>query len=241
MATKKIIPIKNITAWSFSRYSTYKQCPAKLKYSAIDKLKEPPNAAMARGAAIHTLAEEYVKGKGKTLPPELKLFADLFKMLRKQYKKSINGMVVEDNWSFTKDWAETTWNDWIGCWVRIKLDCAHHEGDDVMIVTDWKTGKFRVEMNEEYIEQLELYALAALLLHPHLKEVRPRLAYLDQGTIYPTEDKPLVFVRADIDKLKKLWAKRTKAMMSDTTFAPRPNSKCCWCFFSASKNGPCKY
>ena len=82
MAAKKVIPIKTITAWSFSRYSTYKQCPAKLKYSAIDKLKEPPNAAMARGAAIHTLAEDYVKGKGKALPPELKLFADLFKMLR---------------------------------------------------------------------------------------------------------------------------------------------------------------
>ena len=164
MATHKPIPIQPITAWSFSRYSTYKQCPAKLKYSAILKLKEPPNAAMARGAAVHTLAEEFIKGKGKSLPPELKLFGVEFKELRKQYKKSINGMVVEDNWSFTKNWDETNWNDWIGCWVRIKLDCAHHEGDSVMVVSDWKTGKFRFEANEEYIEQLELYALAALLL-----------------------------------------------------------------------------
>ena len=241
MATKKIIPIKQATSWSFSRYSDYKQCPLKFKLKHIDKIKEPPNPAMARGAAIHTLAEDYIKGKGRTLPPELKLFGDELKALRKQFKKSINGMVVEDNWSFTKDWAETEWDNWIHCWVRIKLDCAHHEGDDILIVTDWKTGKFRAEMNEDYVEQLELYALAALLLHPHLKEVRPRLAYLDQGTVYPDADKPLIFTPKDIDRLKKVWAKRTKAMMNDTTFAPRPNDKCRWCFFSASKNGPCKY
>lgn len=241
MATKKVIPIKKITAWSFSRYSTYKQCPLKLKLTAIDKLKEPPNPAMARGAAIHVLAEDYIKGKGRTMPPELKLFTDLFKMLRKQYKKATNGMVVEDNWSFTKDWTETEWDNWIHCAVRIKLDCAHHEGDDVLIVTDWKTGKYRSETNSDYIEQLELYALAALLLHPHLKEVRPRLAYLDQGIVYPPEDALLIFVPADIPKLKKIWEKRTKPMLNDTTFAPRPNDKCRWCFFSASKNGPCKY
>ena len=230
-----------ITSWSFSRYSDYKQCPLKAKLKHVDKLKEPPNEAMARGAAIHNIAEKYIKGEGRTLPVELKQFEAEFKMLRKQYKKKINGMVVEDNWSFTKTWDETAWNDWIGCWVRIKLDCAHHIEDDVMVVTDWKTGKFRVEQNDGYIEQLELYALAALMLYPHLKEVRPRLAYLDVGVIFPAEDKPIVFTQADVPKLKKLWEKRTKPMLSDTTFAPRPNDKCKWCHFRKSNGGPCKF
>lgn len=245
MIAKKVIPIKKITAWSFSRYSTYKQCPYKLKLTAIDKLKEPPNPAMARGAAIHTAAEEYIKGKGRTLPVELKLFTDLFKMLRKQYKKSINGMVVEDNWSFTKDWTETEWDNWVHCWVRIKLDCAHHSDDETMVVSDWKTGKFRAEMNEDYVEQLELYALAALMLHPHLKEVRPRLVYLDQGVIYPPEDNPMIFTQVDVPNLKKIWEKRTKPMLNDTTFAPRPNDKCRFCYFRASNKtnggGQCKF
>lgn len=239
--TKKTIPVKKITSWSFSRYSDYKQCPAKAKYKHIDKIKEPPNPAMARGAEIHTIAENYIKGVGRSLPSELKLFEVEFKMLRKQFKKSINGMVVEDDWAFTKDWGQTVWDDWINCWLRIKLDCAHLENDGVMIITDWKTGKFRAEMNEDYIEQLELYALAALILHPHIKEVHPHLAYIDQGIFYPESSKPLVFTRKDIPNLKKLWEKRTKPMLNDTTFAPRPNDKCKWCFFSASKNGPCKY
>jgi RecB family exonuclease len=245
MATKKVIPIKQLTSWSFSRYSDYKQCPLKAKLKHIDKISEPPNQAMARGAAIHQLAEDFIKGKIARLPPELKAFADDFKKFKAQYKKKISGMVVEDNWSFTKDWTETQWNNWAECWVRIKLDCAHHEDQETLVVTDWKTGKFRVEMNEEYVEQLELYALSALLLHEHIQQVKPRLAYLDADTVYPEPGQELVFTRADIPKLKKLWEKRTKAMMSDKLFAPRPNDKCKWCFYRSSNKaaggGQCKY
>lgn len=243
MATKQI-PIKQITSWSFSRYNTYKQCPLKLKLSAIDRIREPSNPAMARGDAIHKLAEAYIKGEGRTLPTELHLFKDEFKQLRAKYKKT-GGMVVEDNWSFTKDWHETQWDDWVNCWLRIKLDCAHHEDDETLVITDWKTGKFRPEMNAEYVEQLELYALAALLLHEHIQQVKPRLVYLDLGLTYPTADQPLVFTRADIPKLKELWAKRTKAMLNDKQFAPRPNDKCRWCFYRANNKaaggGQCKY
>lgn len=243
---KKTIPIKQVTSWSFSRYSTYKVCPLKLKLSAIDRIREPGNEAMARGAAIHTLAEKYIKGEVRSLPPELKLFKDEFKKLRTQYKKKINGMVVEDNWSFTKDWTETQWNNWAECVVRIKLDCAHHQDDETLIITDWKTGKFRPEMNEEYVEQLELYALAALLLHEHIQQVKPRLVYLDLGITYPEAGAELVFTRADIPKLKKLWEKRTKPMMNDKQFAPRANEKCKWCWYGQSKKaaggpGLCKY
>ena len=243
--THKVIPIKPITAWSYSRYSTYKQCPLKLKLSAIDKIQEKKNDAMIRGATIHDLAEAYIKGKMTKLPDELKLFKAEFAMLRKQYKKSINGMVVEDNWSFTKAWTETAWNDWVGCWVRIKLDCAHHLDEDTMIVTDWKTGKFREEMNEDYVEQLELYALAALLLHPHLKAVKPRLGYTDQGLWYPQAGQEVVFTPADIPRLKKLWEGRVKAMMNDKIFAPKPNRFCSWCHYrksnAAAGGGQCKF
>lgn len=237
----KIIPIKKATSWSFSRYSDYVQCPLKFKLKHIDKLKEPPNKAMERGSDIHTMAEKYIKGITTVLPDELKLFEGEFKLLKKQFQKKSNGMSVEDNWSFTKDWDETRWDDWIGCWVRIKLDCAHQKGKDTIVITDWKTGKFRSEDVEVYVEQLELYALAALLLHPQIKKVMPRLVYLDQGVIYPDGDNQLVFTQDDVERLKELWSKRIRPMFNDATFAPRPNDKCHWCYFSSSKNGPCKY
>lgn len=242
---KAKIPVKQITSWSYSRYSDYKTCPLKAKLKHLEKISEPPNDAMARGGQIHTLAEKYIKGEIRLLPVELKLFDKEFKKLKAQYKKKVNGMVVEDNWSFTKDWTETQWNDWVGCWVRIKLDCAHHEDGETLVITDWKTGKFREEMNEDYVEQLELYALSALLLHDHIKVVKPRLAYLDVGVIYPDPEKPLIFTRDDIPKLKKLWEKRTKAMMNDKLFAPRPNNLCKWCHYRAGNKanggGQCKF
>ncbi len=240
----KVIKIKNVTAWSFSRYNEYRKCPALTKYKVIERRKEPGNQAMERGNLIHKLAEDYIKGNIAKLPPELLQFKAEFAKLRKMYKAPVKKIAVEDSWSFTKDWAKTTWDDWDHCWVRIKLDCAHQEADDVLIVTDWKTGKYREESNEDYIEQLELYALAAFLWYDTVQTVKPRLAYLDLGMIYP--EKPddiakLTFTRADLPRLKKTWEKRTKPMMVDVTFAPRPSSACRWCHFSAAKSGPCAY
>jgi len=242
MTAQKVIPIKPLTAWSFSRYQTYQQCPAKLKYSAIMKLKEPQNEAMARGEMVHKLAERYVKGEipAKT-PPELAKFKDELVRLRAMYKKISQSMTAEDQWSFRSDWSETTWNDWNGCWLRIKLDLAHHEDDETLIVTDWKTGKFREDKNAEYLEQLELYALTALLLHEHIQKVKPRLIYLDLGVVYPLVDKPITYTRADIPRLKKVWEKRVAPMLSDTVFAPRPNNLCSWCHFRKDNGGPCAF
>jgi RecB family exonuclease len=244
MATaKKVIPIKPLTSWSFSRYQDYKSCPAKAKYKHIDKLKEPPSPAMERGAAIHNLCEQYVKGTLAKLPPELKLFKDEFTKLRKMYKAKKLPMIVEDNWAFTNTWEESTWNDWVNCWVRIKLDCAHYEEANVLYVTDYKTGKMNDFKNAEYMEQLELYALAALLMSA-VEDVTvvPRLLYLDSGDVYPPPGQEVTYTRADLKKLLTEWNKRVKPMMTDTRFAPKPSANSCrWCYFSASKNGPCQF
>lgn len=239
------IPVKQLTSWSFSRYSDYKQCPLKAKLKHIDKIQEPPNEAMARGAEIHTKAEHYLKGIVKRLPAELKLFKDEFTKLKKLMDRKVLPPIVEDTWALTKDWAITSWNDWTGCWVRIKLDLAHHEDEKTLIVTDWKTGKFRPEMNEDYLEQLELYALGALLVLEHVEIVKPRLIYLDTGDVYPPEGEELVYHRKDLEKLRKTWEKRVKPMMNDKKFAPRPNNKCRWCFYrksnKANGGGQCSF
>lgn len=237
---------RGFTSWSFSRWSDYDLCPLKAKLKHLDKVQEPPNPAMARGAAIGKMAEQYIKGEiGASLPDELKAFAAEFRMMRKQYAKKKNGMVVEDTWAFKKDWSETVWNDWVECWVRIKLDVAHHDSATVLIVTDWKTGKFRPDNVDSYMMQLELYALGALLTYPHIEKVVPRLAYLDAGNFYPAPGEETVFTRADVPRLKKLWAKRVAPMFADTQFAPRPNWSCRFCHYRAANKagggGQCKF
>lgn len=248
-----------LKSWSFSRYDLYNTCPLKLKFQAFDRLKEPQNEAMIRGDQVHTKAEAFIKSTAAKLALELGQFKALLKHYRglytKRLKLAVTGMApeVETTWAFRADWSKTHGQDWDGCWLRIKVDAAWWTSPTHMDLDDWKTGKFREDMNAKYLEQLELYALGALLWFPHLEAITPRLRYVDEGLTFPVPGEEVTYVRADIPKLKKLWEKRTKAMMNDTKFAPKPNWTCPGCYFNKGtlygwgKNkqtkepGPCKF
>lgn len=237
---------KNITSWSFSRYTTYRECPARARYKFIDKLQEPSNEYMERGTRIHAEAEGFIKGLIKTLPNDLKPVAAIVKACKELFKKRKNeaDAVCEDTWAFTKDWAQTKWDDWKNCMTRIKLDFAHVEvrdGKRILIITDWKSGKFRERKNEEYVEQLELYALAGLILYPDVDLIWPRLVYTDQNLTYPKEEGEIEYTHKDLKALKLTWHKRTSPMLRDTKFAPRPGDHCRNCHFRKSNGGPCKF
>lgn len=241
-------PLK-FTSWSWSRYSDYKLCPLKASLAHLEKIREPKNDAMERGALIHDQARDYIKGVLKKLPSALSLplVRDELNFLKKEFKKKVLGAIVEEDWVFKNDWTQTQWNDWAGAYLRVKLDAGHFEDTETFVLTDWKTGKFRAELHSEYVEQLELYALAALVLLPHVNKVKPRLVYTDVGSTFPsTMDDPVIFTRHDIIRLKKAWENRTKKMMRDSQFKPTPNDKCKWCFYGQSgksRGGPgrCKF
>lgn len=238
--------VKRITSWSFSRYSTYKECPYKAKLKFIDKLQEPGNAAMERGTAVHKAAEEFIKGTQKKLAKELNPVAAIVKACRAFFKKRKTeaDAVCEDTWAFTIDWARTAWDDWKNCVSRIKLDFAHVEmrgKKRILIITDWKTGKFSRWKLEEYLEQLELYALAALILYPDVDEIWPRLVFTDQNIVHPQEEGEIKFTHTDLKRLKLLWHRRVSPMLCDTKFAPRPGDHCSRCHFRKDNGGPCKF
>ena len=233
-----------IKAWSFSRYNTYKQCPLKAKLQFIDKIVAPPSEPMARGSKIHDIAEQYLTLPARRLvPDELIMFANLFRTLRKKARQISTTMIVEEMWCFRKDWTETHTKDYSGCWLRVKLDTAWFEDKETMIVNDWKTGKYRPDNQGDYMEQLELYALAALLKFPEVEVVKPRLSYIDHGITYP--DVPIQYTREGLPVLQEMWEERTEPMLNDTDFSPRPNMFCNWCHYRKSNKadggGQCKF
>ena len=242
MPTPAAPRIRPLTAWSFSRYSDYKTCPALFKYKHLMGMKEPGNEAMQRGSDIHTIAERYTKGHITRLPPELSLFKDEFSSLKKQKHK-----YIEESWTWTKNWAgETAATDWNNAWLRVKLDAAYlNPQHNVLVVIDHKTGRLNDYKKPEYREQLELYGLSGLLKFPQVKAVSPRLWYLDAGVIYPDGAKPdepeLEYTRADEPRLRKLWLARIEPMFKDQTGKPKPSKACDWCHFRKSNGGPCKY
>jgi RecB family exonuclease len=240
-----------ISAWSYSRYSTYLQCPAKAKYSYIDKIKEPDSAAGMKGTRVHALAALIATGrlptpdkdnraffdelkavlKSKNLPDELSTFKEEFKALKKER------VITEADWAFDKNWEPTGWFA-SNAWLRVKVD-AHfltttkkNGGlrETAVEIIDHKTGK----KYEEHGQQRSLYALAAFLYYPDVTTVTAAHWYLDAGT----EDKD-TWNRSQLGALQEEWVKRTTAMLSDTTFAPRPSDKCRWCHFRKANDGPC--
>jgi RecB family exonuclease len=217
--------IQQITQWSYSRLSDYRKCPAFAKFKHIDKLKEPGNAAMARGNVIHKLAEAYSKATKRTpTPKELENFKQEFLALQKC------DLSTEQQIAFTFNWEKTGWFD-PDCWVRVVMD-YFYLAEPVLHVGDYKTGK----EYPDHEEQAELYGIAGLSLYPQIEEVQFKYLYLDQGT-----EREFVFKRAQLPELKRGWLNKTRAMLNDKTFAPRPNSSCKWCHFRRDNNGPCAF
>lgn len=207
---------------------------------------------MERGNVIHKISEQFVKGETKTaaIPEPLKKFADLFKSLRKEQKKEPERFNVETTWAFRADWTDTTWNDWSGCWLRVKVDLSKFTIDKDCItidVYDWKTGKFSPQYNvHQYMMQQHLYGTAALQRFARLYKyviVRPHLVFLDAGEIYPplTGDDSVTYIEENKKDMVKEWTNRVKPMLNDSTFKATPGNACKWCHFKRSNGGPCQY
>lgn len=233
-----------ITSWSFSRYSVWQQCPLKAKLKFLDKLEEPGSPAMERGNDIHKGIEGYIKGATSRLNKEwnAKAFGDTLKGLRGRYKKNPSSLLVEETLAYRDDFTLTRWDDWNGCWLRVKVDVAEIDGTEDhphISILDWKTGRYRPADESSYTLQLDLYALGALLRYPNAKDitVQPSLVYIDEGIRHTVGE----YTKADLPRLKKEWLARVKPMLADTKFAPKPNRFCNYCHFRASNGGPCKF
>lgn len=225
-------PGDQITSWSFSRYETYTQCPAKAKYKFLLKLPDPGGPAMTRGTEIHSMADKFILGKTKKIPAELSSLTKEYVELR---KLGTTGKVqVEQSWGFDSRWNPCSPTDWANCWLRVKLDASYMVVKaNTLHVEDHKTGKIKPE---PHADQLGLYGVTGLIVSPNVRAVQARLLYVDHGV---TET--LVVERDQLKPGIKFWNQRVAPMLKDKRFAPRPGNYCSYCPYSKSKQGPCKF
>lgn len=229
-ATPKGSSLPQVTAWSYSRYADYKQCPAKFKYKHLMRLPDPGSPAMERGNVIHKLAEDVIRAK-IDVPPELITLKDELEFLR-------DAMATpEESWGFKRNWEWIGRPGWFGddVWFRAKTDVRLLYDDDTLLIVDWKTGK-KYYANEE---QIGLFALAAYQRFPTVREVDARLYYSDA----PKDDNVVerTYKAKELEALRRDWDKMVVPMFKDRRFAPTPNDKCGWCPYSKGKGGPCAF
>jgi hypothetical protein len=227
------LPKGLLMQWSYSQYSTYEQCPAKIKYQKIDRVPEQGDrAALERGIAVHAVLEDIVKGK-KSIDA---LFTDTPGKPTKlpTWKSEVitllaEGAVAEGEYSFTQSWTPTQWFA-PDAWVRGKLDAQY--GNTII---DYKTGK----RYPEHVNQANLYAAFEFAKHPELTEINVEFWYVDQPREHPDAKKVWMFKQEDQAQRINMWNHKVSAMMHDTIFPHRPGRHCAWCGFAKSKGGPC--
>jgi CRISPR/Cas system-associated exonuclease Cas4 (RecB family) len=226
--------VQRITAWSFSRWKEYEQCPFRAKCKVIDKMKEPQGPALARGEEIHGKAEHFLLDPKAKVPEELKSLDQAYRALRRKKPR------VELEIAFDSGWRRVEWFD-KSAWCRVKVDALVEPGKKrVVEIIDHKTGKVRSDESghTEYDLQLDLYQVGGLTAYEKADRAEAALYFTDHGTVI-NSDTPLL--RKDVEKGQERWVERTRAMLSDTRFDPRPGPYCRWCSFAKSKGGPCVY
>lgn len=208
---------------SYSKYSTWCQCPLKYKYLYIDKFKEGSSEALDHGTAIHKEMEEYLKFPTMPLPicvhDDLKHMVALVKATKPE---------IEAWWTLNYDLKECgSWDQDVA--FRAKIDFYYLQ-DAHLVIGDWKTGKVR----PKNMEQLQFYAMVAFNLFPAIERITIELYFLEHG-VYQTQE----FIRSQAEALQVAWDARLQPFRDALLFPPNVTPLCGWCGFSKTKGGAC--
>jgi hypothetical protein len=222
---------KRIPSWSFSRLQVFETCKYRAALQWRDKIADlQPKTAADRGTAMHQEAEDYVCGKSE-FTHNLRFFKNDFAALATHYNEG--RVVCEEEWAFSRDWRNA---DWKTGWLRLKCDAVCFLDPTHAVVIDYKSGK-RFGNEVKHAEQLQLYALCALLRYPNVEQVTCELWYLDQNELASFKMK-----RSQIGKYLALFDRRGRAFTEEEVFKPSANIHACkYCPYSPDKQGECEY
>ena len=237
------LPDQQFFSWSYSRRAEWERCPLSAKFKFLDKIPVPPNPAMERGKKIHDACEKFVKGELFELPEELELYGPEFEELRKTFRAENRGVGkprtiwVEDMWGYDENWAPVAWNDWKRCKLRIKVDLSRLLSETHLLIVDHKSGNFRPNNLQEYLDQMQLYGVGGFIKFPKVTRISTRLVYLDHGITYPENDGAIEYTRDMLPELREQEDQRILPMMRDREFKPHPGNHCRWCPFKKGAGG----
>lgn len=217
--------------WSYSLLTVFESCKHRVKLARVDKIPDnTPRPNADRGTMIHQEAEDYVRGKAP-ITHNLRHFANDLLALAAHFKAG--RVVCEEEWAFTDNWEIT---DWKSGWLRLKCDAVVHLSGQHLAVVDYKTGK-RFGNEIKHAEQLQLYALCALIRYPNIEEVTCELWYLDQNELASFHIK-----RKSLSRFLGIFDRRGRAITTEKEFKPNPNIiSCKYCPYSPEKQGDCQF
>jgi putative RecB family exonuclease len=235
-----------------SKVSTFKDCALAFRFSAIDRLPEPPSLPATRGTLVHAALEKLfcAPAPDRTVAYALTSLAEAFDELRTD--PDYTGLELDDEGeaafldeaeALTRRYFEledpTTIHP-IGIELRLEvevdslrlrgiIDRLELDDDGELVVTDYKTGGAPGQAFEQSrLGGVQFYALLCERLFGR-RPARIQLLYLREPTAIintPTEQSTRGLER----KVQAVWHAIERAHAHDD-FRPKPSKLCDWCGF----------
>lgn len=236
-----------------SKVSAFKDCALAFRFSAIDRLPEPPSEPAMRGTTVHRALElllgdapaERTPGAGST-----HLDTALEEMRASEEWDEL-GLDDEASERFAADCATIMEryftvedprrvepvglelmleSDIGGVTVRGIIDRLERDRDGSLVVTDYKTGRTPMPAQEQ--SRLGGVHFYAFLCKEHFGEIPSRIQLMYLGSepqiisTTPTEQS----VRGLRNRVGAIWQAVERACEHDD-FRPKPSALCNWCSF----------
>jgi hypothetical protein len=200
--------------WSYTKFSTFKQCPAKYfhVYIARDVEKKPYDP----GVTGHVHLEKYLKLETTSVPDEFQQALPILNNLLEFPR-----LEVEHTIKLDPDYSPVPAESWEYHLMSI-FDVIAAVDDETAAVIDWKTGKVR-----DYTLQQQVAAAVLLSARPALQEIRYRNVFVHRG-----HSNGRSYYRQDCDKLVRRieeHAEQVRIAAEKKDWPASPSPLCGWC------------
>lgn len=209
---------QNKMAVSYSRLSTYEQCPQKFDYLYVTKaVQDSGNQYTQYGERVHESLEKYAKtGDESALTDETRQHKALVdRILSKPGDKYFEYQMAIDQDEKQCDWFAKD------VWIRSIADVLVIDGDKAYCF-DWKTGKVR-----DNPTQLQLFSCMVMLCFPQVNEVKTAFVWLAHDKITSA-----TYPRMQLSLLWQGLTTRFAQLQQSVelgVFKAKPTGLCRWC------------
>ena len=242
------------TSLSPSKVSSFQDCALAFRFSAIDRLPEPPSAPAIKGTAVHAALERLfaLPAPERTLPRARQLLAEVMAEMEHDEEFAALGLDDAERAAFAAD-AGTMVGRYFdledpasiepvglemmleaqldGVTVRGIIDRLERGPAGELIVSDYKTGKApTVTQERSRLGGVNFYAYLCRVVLGEMP-AKVQLIYLGQDPqviVAPISEQS---VNALERKLGAVWAAIERACEHDD-FRPKRSALCNWCAFT---------
>ena len=218
-------------ALSWSRLSTYRQCPKQFEAKYISKSypDESSNPAFTKGNKIHSQVEEYINAKKQDaeLPTLGKIASNAIPIVNRMFDSNpAESISAELQVAVDHDWNQVGWFDSADVIKYRSIMDMLVIGNEKATILDWKTGKHRPYADE--IGQLHLSSSIIFEMYPSIQEITNAYLFLEHKKtdkhVFTREDHPKTRAKFDVEYIE---------INEDEEFAPKKNSYCHFCLIKS--------